>query len=620
LIEGPVSVARTAGELAEQLLAASRTAGCAPIDGLLREDLDLAMVAEAFAALRASGAAVTLRLRKTISCHHTPMGVAFAGETTRLNLQQCLETLLRAKPKGTWRLAASQPPLALPARIAEAWLRTHDDVAPALSGIPSKELKLVVALAATAHGARAALPRHILKTLLAESLPEVLVLTDEGLEPLEPYKESVAKTLFIFPERMLPVTRAFYSRGFDLLSALNAQGVATDVLVFGPPAEPDLRRIEATLRLVAPRARALPLKRASLSRVSRAVRDAEAYLRRLVGDNASAPMRYSEREAFFCAPWQIARIAEAVLEGGYKRVIMTGAWSLAAITSLRRCCPELQVACDTHDVFFVADSQANAGLRRFLYSPRRQKARELAALAECDLVLAISPSDAESLRDAGLAAPMVVESGTFEHARVDPAVDPDPACFGYIGTANAQNRMALDTLRTEWWPAIRRAMPEARLLIAGPACKTPEAQQLLAESPDRVELVGFVRDLRDFYVLVRTMLSPIAIQGGLNFKSVEALVAGRELVTTELGSRCIGPRVGVWVADRAAEVEAAVARIAAGPNGPDRRRDVQEDALRIFGEAAGFRALAGWASGKPARPETDFTAHIPMHTEAALAV
>jgi hypothetical protein len=583
-------------------LAMSLTQGGA--DGLLevvfRDDRDLEMLAEALDRLDASGAALSLRLRRYGQHPAPPSGLALVGEVgTRMAIQRWLEEALRARPHLVWRLDSLRPPLVLPPDVSEVRLRTRAAAPAPVADIAGRNLKVVAAFGAEKALAGRALSRQMLRVLLAEGLPELLAVTDAGgVEPLAAYPGAEARTLFVFPERLLPVSRAFYSRGFDLLCALNAAGVPTDVLAFGPPQEAERRRIEAALRAVAPRATVVPLRRASRRPAGLLVWRLERVLRRIVREAAPAPMRFSERQDFFGSRWQSAQITQAVTEGGYSRVIMTGAWSLRTIAALRRSRPDLRIACDTHDVFFVADTQANARLRRFLYSPARQKSREMAALQDCDLVIAISHSDADNLRQAGLAAPLLVESGTFEYARVDPAISPDAASFGYIGTANSHNRLALETLRREWWPAILRAFPAARLRIAGAACRTPEAEQMAASHPAQVELAGFVRDLRDFYAGVRTMLSPISIQGGLNFKSVEALVAGRELLITELGARCIGGGTGLWVADGAEALATAIARIAATSHGQERRAMIQTEALAVFGEAAGFRGLAAWAAGE----------------------
>jgi hypothetical protein len=267
-----------------------------------------------------------------------------------------------------------------------------------------------------------------------------------------------------------------------------------------------------------------------------------------------------------------------------------------AAQHLRARRPDLCWACDTHDVFFMLDRDANATERRFFFSARRQRKQEMRALASVDLAVAISASDGEALRKAGLGGRVCVDSGTFEHARVAPNLPaPGFGTFGYIGSGNVHNQNCLLSIMTRWWPEILAETQDARLRIAGGAAGTTAAKRLAEAFPHSIELLGFVSDLRDFYASVHTTLSPIAVQGGLNFKSVETLIAGRELLTTKLGARCLGFQEGIWIADdEPGGVAAAIRALRATPVGPERRAAVQAAALAKFGESAGFYNLMRW--------------------------
>ncbi|MGE8458992.1 MAG: hypothetical protein ACN6OY_20710, partial [Pseudomonas alloputida] len=56
-----------------------------------------------------------------------------------------------------------------------------------------------------------------------------------------------------------------------------------------------------------------------------------------------------------------------------------------------------------------------------------------------------------------------------------------------------------------------------------------------------IEALGFVDNISDFYNRIDVSLNPVIVQGGLNFKSVEAVFAGKHLFTNPLGQECLGP-------------------------------------------------------------------------------
>lgn len=49
-----------------------------------------------------------------------------------------------------------------------------------------------------------------------------------------------------------------------------------------------------------------------------------------------------------------------------------------------------------------------------------------------------------------------------------------------------------------------------------------------------------MNSIGDFYNQIDVSLNPVLVQGGLNFKSVEAVFAGKHLITNSLGQECLG--------------------------------------------------------------------------------
>lgn len=92
----------------------------------------------------------------------------------------------------------------------------------------------------------------------------------------------------------------------------------------------------------------------------------------------------------------------------------------------------------------------------------------------------------------------------------------------------------------EIWPRIAEAHPEARLKIVG--AKPPRSLQNLAGP--RVELTGFVPDLRLHLASAAAVVVPLRLGGGTRLKIVEAMAMGKAIVSTTLGAEGIDATPG----------------------------------------------------------------------------
>lgn len=440
------------------------------------------------------------------------------------------------------------------------------------------------------------IPRAFWKRLFAATLPEVLIFGEDGtLHPLRLFDGAVPKTLFVFPERMLPLERAYYLRAFDLVLGLTYGGQAPAILVLGP-SNHDLKRIQLVLEIFSPSVTTKPLVRGRFPARHRLVRQIEYGLRRLAGLSPNAPHRYSERGMLFATPANANLLADVIDSlPGLKNVVYTGAWFGRAVRAVKPRRPELRWFCDTHDVFFMLDDTDAVEDRHFLYCAIWQRRLELEELSLADAVIAISPSDRDALVRAGLNRPLLVEPGSFSHVYSSTALAEqlDPATFGFVGSNNRNNQKCLALIHRVWWPMILKHWPNARLRLAGAVCRSNEAARLVDDYPDSVAALGFVDSIEDFYASTATMLSPIEVQGGLNFKSVEALMAGCFLFTNTLGNRCLGELtegVSIVGAD-GTNLPAILDRLAATPDLAARRAGIRATAANYYGDEVAYTNL-----------------------------
>ena len=179
------------------------------------------------------------------------------------------------------------------------------------------------------------------------------------------------------------------------------------------------------------------------------------------------------------------------------------------------------------------------------------------------MALAISEPDARRLAQIA-----ETENIRVETAGADQLLQELPACVRrgsllFIGSLNyPPNDDGACWLVEEIWPKIRRAAPHAHLTIAGVA--PSRRLQRLAAGAD-VELPGYLADLRPRLQAAEVALVPLRAGSGMRLKVLEAMAAGKALVTTTLGCEGIMLASGreALVADSAQDFVASVVRILA---------------------------------------------------------
>jgi glycosyltransferase involved in cell wall biosynthesis len=180
-----------------------------------------------------------------------------------------------------------------------------------------------------------------------------------------------------------------------------------------------------------------------------------------------------------------------------------------------------------------------------------------------DLVQVFSRRDAEALAEL---APEVAP-----RVRVDPfglvlppAADPDREVAGtvlFVGNfAHSPNRDAARWLAAEIMPAVRSHFPGARLRIVGTA-PPPEIRALAG--PD-VELVADAPSVLPHLEQAAVVLAPVRTGGGMRMKVLQAMAAGKAVVTTRRGGEgydCFGEEPPLAIADDEGEIATATAAL-----------------------------------------------------------
>jgi polysaccharide biosynthesis protein PslH len=229
---------------------------------------------------------------------------------------------------------------------------------------------------------------------------------------------------------------------------------------------------------------------------------------------------------------------------------------------------------DSHNIDYeLARQYARAGdsLVRRLYARanwRKLRREELGTYRDADGVYLCSAADERRLLDQvpGVRTAVIPNAADVEYYQPRPT-DPRPdgrtvVFFGLL--SYVPNLDGVIHFVEDIWPRIAEAHPDARLKIVGG--RPPPS--LLALAGPRVELTGFVPDLRPHLAAAAAVVVPLRLGGGTRLKIVEAMAMGKAIVSTTLGAEGIeaAPGRDLLIEDQPAAFADAVNRLLADPH------------------------------------------------------
>jgi glycosyltransferase involved in cell wall biosynthesis len=229
---------------------------------------------------------------------------------------------------------------------------------------------------------------------------------------------------------------------------------------------------------------------------------------------------------------------------------------------------------DSHEIAYDLTRQfarASGSLGRRLYFSanwRKLRREELGTYRDADGVYLCSMEDEQRLLDQvpGVRTAVIPNAADAEYYQPRPT-DPPPdgrtvVYFGLLSTI--PNVDGVMHFVKDIWPRIAEANPEARCKIIGG--RPPPS--LLSLAGSRVELTGFVSDLRPHLAAATAVVVPLRLGGGTRLKIVEAMAMAKPIVSTTLGAEGIEAVRGrdILVEDEPAAFASAVNRLLTEPN------------------------------------------------------
>jgi glycosyltransferase involved in cell wall biosynthesis len=258
---------------------------------------------------------------------------------------------------------------------------------------------------------------------------------------------------------------------------------------------------------------------------------------------------------------------------------------------------------DSHEMAYDLARQFAVGSPSFgrrLYAGanwRKLRREELGIYRDADGVYLCSAADERRLLDQLPEARTAVipNAADVEYYRPRPTDPPaDGRTVVYFGLlSTVPNVDGVTHFVQDIWPRIAEAHREARCKIIGG--RPPPS--LLALAGPRVELTGFVSDLRPHLAAAAAIVVPLRLGGGTRLKIVEAMAMGKAIVSTTLGAEGIEavPGRNILIADEPAAFADAVNGLLAEPGLAARiGRSARQLAAERYAWSVAAQALEGF--------------------------
>ncbi|MBB5372752.1 glycosyltransferase [Acidocella aromatica] len=218
----------------------------------------------------------------------------------------------------------------------------------------------------------------------------------------------------------------------------------------------------------------------------------------------------------WCPDALCAAVAALHTQKRYDAVLVNYVWMSKVLTGLT---DTLKII-DTHDLFggrHLVSIREGMEPRWFFTS----LAEEERGFNRADLLLGIQDQETANIR-ARVGVPAMTIGHLMEpRFLIAPQTEAPRFMFGYLGSGNPWNVRSIQILDEDL-----AAGQGVDWLLAGGILKQPLA---LKSAP---YLLGFVKELKEFYAAIRCVINPMSGGTGLKIKTVEALSFGKPVIGT----------------------------------------------------------------------------------------
>jgi glycosyltransferase involved in cell wall biosynthesis len=245
-----------------------------------------------------------------------------------------------------------------------------------------------------------------------------------------------------------------------------------------------------------------------------------------------------------------------------------------------------------HDLAYRARDRARVAGADTVPGSAVPRAIELQACASANAVILMSEDDRTELRrhlPSGDHLQVVPNGVDLDHFRPHGGDRRDVLFVGSF--PHRPNRDAAHWMADEIWPRVLRAVPAARLTLAG---ARPTDDILALDGRDGIRVAGDLPDLAPLYRSHAVLSAPIRFGSGTRLKILEALASGIPVVSTTIGAEGLGlePGAHLMVADDAESFAERVIRLLSEA---DLRHRLAESGRTAVASGFGWDAIAARA-------------------------
>jgi glycosyltransferase involved in cell wall biosynthesis len=217
-----------------------------------------------------------------------------------------------------------------------------------------------------------------------------------------------------------------------------------------------------------------------------------------------------------------------------------------------------------------------ASLYSWLQIPRLRSYERWACQAS-DWVVAVSEPDRDRLAELAPSTPISIVPNSIDITEYFAEPSGDFPEYDLVFTGKMDYRPNVDAVlwfAKEIWPIIVRERPGTSWAIVG---QRPHARLRPLNKLESVTVTGRVEQIQPFIAGSAVCIMPFRVGGGTRFKIIEAMAAGKAIVSTGMGAEGFNVTSGkeLMIADKAADFAAATLNLL---NDPDRRLELGKQA------------------------------------------
>lgn len=295
-------------------------------------------------------------------------------------------------------------------------------------------------------------------------------------------------------------------------------------------------------------------------------------------------LRINALDAFFNLfskkSYHVQRFISAVFEKKLINILKGEEFDIIQLETLYMCpyipvirrYSKAKIVLRTHNIEHLIWEEIARGTRNPLkrwylhHLARKLKTFEIDSLRDADGIAAITEPDARFIREKAPGLPVeIINFGvSLEDYNKEPASTVLPRDIFHIGSMNwLPNEEGIRWFLKNVMPEVNHLHPHLILYLAGR--NMPD--WLTNYGRNNVEVLGEVENAWDFMASHGTMVVPLFSGSGVRIKIVEAMLAGRAVISTTKGAQGLDCRDGenIMIADTRDDFVSAISRCLADP-------------------------------------------------------